>query len=69
MDHQLPPSSKELFLCTTPVYFKAVEGDYLTAIEVREDVPVTEEKAERVLRYKLVSDMLKRLMTGVEGLE
>jgi hypothetical protein len=37
------------------VYFKAVEGDYLTAVEVREDVPVTQEKAERVLRYKLVS--------------
>ena len=63
------PSKEDLFLCTTPVYFKAVQGDYLTAIEVREDVPVTEEKAERVLRYKLVSDMLKRLMTGVEGLE
>ena len=69
MDHQQAPSSEDLFLCTTPVYFKAVEGDYLTAVEVREDVPVTEEKAERVLRYKLVSVMLKRVMTGVEGLE
>jgi hypothetical protein len=69
MDHQQAPSSEDLFLCTTPVYFKAVQGDYLTAVEVREDVPVTEEKAERVLRYKLVSVMLKRVMTGVEGLE
>ena len=58
MDHQQhPPTiSEDLFLCTTPVYFKAVEGDYLTAIEVREDVPVTKEKAKRVLRYKLVRD-------------
>ena len=54
MEHQKPTSSEDVFLCTTPVYFKAVEGDYRTAIEVREDVPVTQEKAERVLRYKQV---------------
>ena len=51
----LPPASDDVFLCTTPVYFKAVPGDYLTAIEVSEDVPVTQEKGERVLRYKQVS--------------
>ena len=61
MDHQQhPPTiSDDLFLCTTPVYFKAVQGDYLTSIEVREDVSVTQEKAERVLRYKQVSRCFK----------
>jgi hypothetical protein len=69
MDHQQPPSTEDMFLCTTPVYFKAVEGDYLTAVEVREDVPVTQEKAERVLRYKLVSDAKEGDYRFVEGLE
>jgi hypothetical protein len=66
---QPPPSTEDLFLCTTPVYFKAVEGDYLTAVEVREDMPVTQEKAERVLRYKLVSYALRGDDRCVEGLE
>jgi hypothetical protein len=45
----------DLYLCNRPVYFKPVEGLYISndSLEIKRDVPVGPENSQNVLSYKL----------------
>ena len=42
-----------LYLCNRPVYFKQVEGDYISGYKIERDTPVGPENSQHVLKYKL----------------
>jgi hypothetical protein len=47
------PQKINLYLCNRPVYFKQVEGDYISSYKIERDSPVGPENSQNVLKYKL----------------
>ena len=39
----------DLYLCNRPVYFKQVEGDYISGFKIERNMPINKENADQVL--------------------
>ena len=46
-------SGPNIYLCNRPVYFKQVEGEYISGYQIERDTPVGPENSQHVLKYKL----------------